>query len=64
MHTMTDADLLAYAADAAMDAAYFDRRHGQPSPAWIAETCEAWQRLTARLARIEREMDRRGLVLA
>lgn len=64
MGTMADADLLDYAADTAVDAAYFDRKYGAPSPAWLAEACEEWGRLKSRLARIEREMDRRGLALA
>ena len=61
---MTDADLLAYHADTAVDEAWFVGRYGTPStPArpWIAETDEAWARLGSRISRIEREMDRRGI---
>ncbi|ROR97813.1 hypothetical protein EDD28_2422 [Salana multivorans] len=61
---MTDNELLTYAADTAVDEAWFLGRHGTPAASWIAETCEAWTRLKARAARIEREMHRRGLVLA
>ena len=61
---LTDAELIEYYADAIAAESWFVGRHGAPSPAWIAETCEGWSRIKRSLATAEREMARRGMEVA